>query len=281
MRCNAASARTLSIFSLASDLDATIDFEPVDYLRLIFQTRGRSHITVGRTKFEVTSKSPGYFLPSRGSATEECPDGCRHLAIRLDAGALRTRLAALCGRPVDGGIDFEQPKDGDQRFLEFVRRPLFAAARELDLVEARFATAMLGDIESSIMTRLLLFATHNRSDFLEAEEAAPGHSQMSKAEEFIAANWNRSIDIEGLASAVGVSARTLLRLFRKAYGETPRSHLRRIRLEKARQFLLSAGEMDSVVAIALRCGFSSLGHFAESYQRKFGELPSETMKSRR
>jgi AraC-like DNA-binding protein len=100
----------------------------------------------------------------------------------------------------------------------------------------------------------------------------------NRPEAFIAENWKQPLDTQQIAAAVGVSPRTILRYFRKKYGETPRAYLRRVRLERAHQMLLAAQEPDSVVAIAFLCGFRGLGHFAEAYRRSYGELPSLTLK---
>jgi len=280
-RCNAIVTNGLTIFSLSSDLSASFVFEPVDYIRLVFQTRRRSRVVLPGLEFEVTPGDVGYFLPVGQPATEVHPEGFRSFGIRIDLPSLQRQLGALIGQQFEGTIDFEQPRNTDQRFIEFVRRPLIDAARELDLIGPQFARQILTELETVTLTRLLLFARHSRSVLLQAEYAAPDRSNMSRAEEFVALNWDRPIDVKAIAQAAGVSTRTVLRYFQQKFGETPRAHLRRLRLEKARQMLLTGSKADSVVAVALRCGFSSLGHFAESYQRKFGELPSVTLKQKR
>ncbi|MFG6564463.1 helix-turn-helix domain-containing protein [Sulfitobacter sp. 1A13421] len=73
----------------------------------------------------------------------------------------------------------------------------------------------------------------------------------------------------------GGSDRRLQEAFR-ATGQTPWEHLTAIRLTKARARLLS-GAGGSVTAIALDCGFSHLGRFAQSYRRKYNEAPSATL----
>jgi transcriptional regulator GlxA family with amidase domain len=50
-----------------------------------------------------------------------------------------------------------------------------------------------------------------------------------------------------------------------------------VRLERARNLLLKPDDTASVTGIALLCGFSNLGHFANAYRNRFGELPSQTL----
>ena len=61
---------------------------------------------------------------------------------------------------------------------------------------------------------------------------------------------------------------------------TPTANLREVRLDRAHHELRSA-EPDAGVTVtdtALRCGFGHLPRFAAAYQRKFGLLPSETLR---
>jgi transcriptional regulator GlxA family with amidase domain len=62
----------------------------------------------------------------------------------------------------------------------------------------------------------------------------------------------------------------------------PRDVLLQMRLERARERLLSAVPSDTVTSIALDCGFAHLGRFPTAYRTAFGELPAETLaRSRR
>jgi len=56
---------------------------------------------------------------------------------------------------------------------------------------------------------------------------------------------------------------------------------RQVRLARARSLLQKPDEAASVTGIALRCGFSNLGHFASAYRTRFGELPSQTLQRSR
>lgn len=56
------------------------------------------------------------------------------------------------------------------------------------------------------------------------------------------------------------------------------SHLRAIRLARARQDLLVADpETTTVTSVAGRWGFVSASTFAARYRATFGELPSQTL----
>ncbi len=42
--------------------------------------------------------------------------------------------------------------------------------------------------------------------------------------------------------------------------------------------LMDEGDGASVMSVAYRCGFHNLGHFANGYRARFGELPSQTLR---
>jgi transcriptional regulator GlxA family with amidase domain len=67
----------------------------------------------------------------------------------------------------------------------------------------------------------------------------------------------------------------------KERGYSPQAFVRRIRLEQARALLLVCDETTSVLAVALKCGFHSFGHFAQSYRTLFGKLRSATLQRTR
>ena len=74
-----------------------------------------------------------------------------------------------------------------------------------------------------------------------------------------------------------VSQRTLRKAFRGIYGLPPCRRLRMLRLNQARQALLSAdGEPATVTEIATQFGFLELGRFSVEYRKIFGETPSQT-----
>jgi transcriptional regulator GlxA family with amidase domain len=84
-----------------------------------------------------------------------------------------------------------------------------------------------------------------------------------------------------MAAVAKVSARSLFRQFKQDRGYTPAEFAKRIRLNSAREMLEQPREGDSVIQVALRCGFQNPGHFARDFRLAFGELPSETLKRSR
>jgi AraC-like DNA-binding protein len=101
---------------------------------------------------------------------------------------------------------------------------------------------------------------------------------VREVEEYMRANLHRPLLLSELAQSVGVSVRTLHKVFRDTRGTTPMVMLQNLRLATARNALLSAPSGSRVADVALRCGFTHLGRFSIAYRRKFGEHPKQTIR---
>jgi len=94
----------------------------------------------------------------------------------------------------------------------------------------------------------------------------------------VEANLNRSLSVGDMASACGVSERTLRNVFMDYYQVAP---LRYFQLQKLHQIhrALRAAEPRGVTvsAVLAQHGEYEFGRFAQRYRAVFGELPSETL----
>jgi AraC family transcriptional regulator len=64
-----------------------------------------------------------------------------------------------------------------------------------------------------------------------------------------------------------------LRTFRASTGYSPHQWLTHLRIEEAKTLLQKAS--NSLIDIALGCGFSSHGHFSNTFRRIVGVTPRE------
>jgi AraC-like DNA-binding protein len=98
--------------------------------------------------------------------------------------------------------------------------------------------------------------------------------QVRRAMEFARANAALPITAVDMASAAGVSRRSLEVNFRRFLDMTPMSYLRYIRFEGARRELIEADPLTKVSEISRRWGFVHMGRFATEYRLHFGVAPS-------
>jgi AraC-like DNA-binding protein len=81
------------------------------------------------------------------------------------------------------------------------------------------------------------------------------------------------LDLTTLAAESRYSRSHFLRTFRTAMGCSPHQWLTRLRVEKAKTILRETSI--SLIDIALDCGFSSHGHFSNTFRQIVGVTPSE------
>ena len=107
----------------------------------------------------------------------------------------------------------------------------------------------------------------------------PLQDKLQQLEAYIKARLFAPISLADLARAAGVSPRTLHLLCHRHRGVAPMELLRNLRLDAARQRLLSE-RSSSVTDVALEFGFGHLGRFSAYYRSRFGELPRQTLLER-
>jgi AraC-like DNA-binding protein len=107
-------------------------------------------------------------------------------------------------------------------------------------------------------------------------QVAPRH--VKQAIDFMHVNMHRPLTIMEVAEAAGVSTRSLQTGFRQFKDTTPAVYLRRIRLEAVHVELSLLENRLPVNEVALKWGFTHMGHFAARYRAAFGVYPSETVR---
>lgn len=86
-------------------------------------------------------------------------------------------------------------------------------------------------------------------------------------------NYDRPLSIRDVVSQVRLSERHARRLFLEATGKSIKQYLTSLRLDVAKQRLLS--EEVSVSEIAFAVGFSDVRHFSTTFRQSVGVTPSE------
>jgi AraC family transcriptional regulator len=96
--------------------------------------------------------------------------------------------------------------------------------------------------------------------------------EMQPLMAFAAAHLDANLSLAALAARSGISAFHMHRLFCAAAGETPKQFTLRLRLDSAAALLL--GRHDSILDVALSCGFQSHEVFSRAFRRRFGMTPA-------
>ncbi len=94
---------------------------------------------------------------------------------------------------------------------------------------------------------------------------------LTRSLTYIQANLDGDVSLEALAAVASCSAPYFARRFSEMMAETPKQYTSRLRLERAalRLVLLE----DSILDIALDCGFNCHETFSRAFRRRFGIAP--------
>ncbi len=253
---------------------------PADYL-VMMPMNGQSRIINEQRRAEassVTAVSPRPDTPMRMDWSTHSP----HLVIRIDRDGLDRHLARLLGRPLDQLLVFDlaldMSPDSASRWnsaIQLLHTELF---HDSSLLHQGLGTAPL---EEFVMSALLFAHHSNYSASLARPEHTPGRRAIRLARDYIEMHLSEPISVGDVADAVQVSVRSLEDGFRTELRTTPSAYLRDRRLERVRNDLAETGPNDgrTVSDVAFRWGFNHLGRFAGYYRARFGESPSQTLRS--
>ncbi len=96
--------------------------------------------------------------------------------------------------------------------------------------------------------------------------------QKRKIDRYVRENLDRPLQACELAGQLSLSAGHFNRAFKETFGETPHAYIVGLRLEMARDSMLSTA--DPLSQIAYACGFADQSHFSKAFRRRVGESPN-------
>lgn len=86
-------------------------------------------------------------------------------------------------------------------------------------------------------------------------------------------NWS----VEEMVTQTPISRAQLMRLFKQKIGQSPHAFVHKMRLQKSAEQLRKSAE--SILTIALSCGFQSETHFSKAFKTHYGVTTSEYRKA--
>jgi len=244
-----------------------------------------SHVR-GRTKFSVDS--PQYELRDSGAvvlrpnirATLACPNGSINSLV-IPRMLIRNHAENLVGNSLPdlfGEIKAILPSESRlcgelRKQMKFTLYSVFG----LDSIGSG-ALAATGNRELLLsFAAACLFPMVGRQFGEDAPDC--GHYVVRRAREYIKAHATEPVNLAELARDLGVSMRSLQLKFKKCFGLSPRDYLMDCRLDIAHGLLSSEGLCPSVTHAAMAAGFSDLSHFSIKYRERFGQPPSDALRS--
>ncbi len=121
--------------------------------------------------------------------------------------------------------------------------------------------------KNAIGKRIVVFPTHITTR-VSTDIAAVSDTEVATAIRFIRKNVDRAIQVRDVVDATTVSRRVLENRFRTALRRSIYQEIRRMRVDRIIQLLVSTDM--TVREIALRCGFDSAEHIARYFRKLTG-----------
>lgn len=271
---------TVGYLDYVTEVTIRVPELPDDYF-VLMPMAGASRTSNGGEVVEATSIRAVTPLP--GSTTEMHWDvGSPHLILRISRRALDTHLTRLLGHSLDRPLEFALALDMSAEFANRWNSAIQLLHTELYHDDSLLQQGIgIGPLEEFVMSALLYVHESSHLVELTGSSAAQGRRAIRAAREYIETRLAEPITIVDIATAAQVSVRSLQTGFQDELGCTPTAYVRDRRLERVRASLLDAlpGEGVRVTDVATRWGFGHLGRFASAYRKRFGESPSETLRT--
>ena len=248
-----------------------------DYYYLKLVQFGSCEITAG-DEVTMVRKGEAAAVNPFGRLTFRWNGGCEQVLIRLDRTALEQALSEELDIELTRPISFTPTAVAAE-----VSRPVTALV-DLLLRDADgagvFSTWRLGrQFERLLNLAALQCFPNNYSDMLRCATSRIAPYYVRNAEDYLQAHLREDVTVDDLARVTGVSCRSLFYGFRRWRDTTPMAHLKKLRLDVARETLRTAArEGLSVTDVAMAVGFLHLSRFSSEYKARFGEPPSATLR---
>lgn len=204
-------------------------------------------------KFDERNPTNLVYYPPDVSHAEKHHTNGKHFLVEIDAGSL--------DRVRDYGANLNEP------LMMFNHESLWLAARMYREFCERDVFSILA--LESITTELLILTS--RQQLRKSERKRP--LWLEKTKEVLRENYSETLSLNELANFVGVHPTHLARVFRQFENCTIGDYIRQIRIENARQMMISTRE--SLVEIALSTGFADQTHFTRTFKNVTGMTPAE------
>lgn len=142
---------------------------------------------------------------------------------------------------------------------------------------ALYLIARLADMETAMqVAKVNLIAWHEVGQqpyaYL-AQSRQSDDAQISRCQEWIAANYSGPGPVAQMTRLSGLPERTFARRFKQSTGMAPLEYVHTLRLEEAKQMLEAGAE--PVEAIANEVGYEDAGFFSRLFRRKVGLTPQQ------
>lgn len=235
---------------------------------------GSSLLDTGGQPFEMTHGVPVPLLPHR-SFTFEMTDYEQRL-VHLSRPVVE-RVASEQGADVSGGLRFDHTAAPSEQAVRTWHNTVALVSHTLrDSTPGRLLHAEMARLVSASLLEMYPQQRTNQD-----AGGTTGSAHVRAAVEYVNQHAHLPITTSTLAKQLDVSLRALQEAFQRDLQTTPNAFIRKVRLGRVRQELLTADPATVTVRqVASAWGFAHLGRFSQQYVAEFGEYPKDTLAHR-
>lgn len=261
---------------------ATVDIDPGtldDFYLLQWPLRGGEIINVGGEEILSSPRVASLINPGQRFFMRHQTDS-EKLFIRINRQALRRLAQQLTPQTPARELIFQTALRLDKPELASLRHLLDWLFLEASSGVLLSQPLLASRVEETLLMSLLQLLPHNQSTSASPPTVAPGF--IVRAEEWMRHHAHEPLTVAQIAAHAGVSIRSLYAGFQRYRQRAPMEYLRDLRLQQVHQELQHAQDPHTqVTQVALRWGFGHLGQFAADYKKRFGQLPSQTLRQKK
>lgn len=203
---------------------------------------------------------------------------CRNIILKLNKQDVETQLFKMLGYRSTETVMFDSGMSCTHEGLSSIIETLnYLCHAYYNIQNWSFISASFTEY---LIELILLKVPNNYSSQLNEQRQRVLPNYMKKAQQYIQQHIRDNITLADLSEFCAVSGRTLQKGFNQYFQQTPIEYIRDVRVELVHQALLNGREQHTVADILLQHGIQSFGHFSNIYKKRYGYLPSQTLKMR-
>ncbi len=170
-------------------------------------------------------------------------------------------------------INFEMQENGDLVPFSFKIKNKSTFLDLFKHIESAWRMKPPG-FEMKCMAELYQILFAMRKEF-EDGYISKGHTELIRPSiEYIHSKYeSETITISQLARLCNISENYFRRIFQKAFGTSPLKYINHLRIERAKELILS--DMYSITMVAQMSGFNDEAYFSREFKKAVGVCPSE------
>jgi AraC-like DNA-binding protein len=272
-----ASTRGFSWWEVESEIDWTCRFtQQKERLGLVLPSLGTMSARIRNRAVTIDRQyALALSVPDVSSISYSGQGKHGHVTVEFDLATVQKTLSAIVegatlqNSELSPQLDLGSPAG---RMIRALSEAMGTGMRDAS-IRSEKSMALLGE---AVLRLVFLNFPHGLSNRPRRHRIDATSRQIMGAIDFMHANMHQPLTLSEVAEATGVSVRSLQYGFRRFRNVTPLAYLREIRLAAAQAELSSPLNRLSVRDVALKWGFTHMGHFAARYRAAYGETPSET-----